>query len=223
MAIADQTIEWRLDTLPRATKKALILLAKMEWIGKSHWYLAGGTALALHAGHRQSQDLDFFTRESNFSFGKLIDHFNKTSWKTTIAREGTVYGELENAKISFIAYPFFYPKKQFDRYGGIRILSPEDIAVMKIIAVSQRGRKRDFIDLYWHIKNRENLIEILNRLPEEYPTVAHDFHHILKSLMYFADADSDPMPKLFFKATWPEVKKYFLKEVPAVTRKLLKL
>lgn len=47
--------------------------------------------------------------------------------------------------MSFIAYPFFVPSKQFLKYGNIRILLPTDIAAMKIVAISQRGRKWDFV------------------------------------------------------------------------------
>ncbi|MBI4128310.1 MAG: nucleotidyl transferase AbiEii/AbiGii toxin family protein, partial [Parcubacteria group bacterium] len=74
------------------------------------------------------------------------------------------------------------------------LLDIRDIAVMKIIVISQRGRKRDFVDLYWYAQHVEPLGAVLERLPDQYPTVAHDYHHILKSLIYFADAEEDPMP-----------------------------
>ena len=94
---------------------------------------------------------------------------------------------------------------------------------MKVIAISQRGRKRDFVDFYWYCKNRESLTDVLHRLPAQYPTVAHDYHHILKSFMYFADAEEDPMPKIFFDVTWREIKKYFQQEVPRITKEFLGL
>jgi len=94
---------------------------------------------------------------------------------------------------------------------------------MKVIAISQRGRKRDFIDLYWCIRNIESLEKIIIRLKTQYPSVAHDFHHILKSMTYFVDAENDPLLKLYFKASWSQVKKLFIDEVPDVTRKLMKL
>ncbi len=103
------------------------------------------------------------------------------------------------------------------------MLDSYDIAVMKIIAISQRSRKRDFIDLYWLCKNQEPVSDILQRLPEQYPTVAHDYHHIIKSLTYFADAEGEPMPKCFFKASWPEIKRFFAREATQAARKLLKL
>lgn len=94
---------------------------------------------------------------------------------------------------------------------------------MKIIAISQRGRKRDFFDLFWYIHHHEPLIDILQRLAAQYPSVAHDYHHILKSLIYFTDADQDPLPKIYFRATWKQVKKYFEKEIPKIAREVTHL
>ena len=103
----------------------------------------------------------------------------------------------------------------------IKILRPLDIAVMKIIAISQRGRKRDFLDLYWCAKNIEPLEKTIKRLKTQYPTVAHDYHHILKSLVYFNDAESDPEPDIYFKASWKDVKNYFEKEILNITNKII--
>jgi hypothetical protein len=102
-------------------------------------------------------------------------------------------------------------------------LSARDIAVMKIIAISQRGRKRDFFDLYWCAKNIEPLEETIKRLKKQYPSVAHDYHHILKSLVYFADAEDDPDPEINFQADWDLVKRYFIKEMPRIMRNIMQL
>ena len=212
------------DILPLKTKKALIFLSKQSWIDKSDWYLAGGTALALQAGHRKSVDLDFFIDKKNIDNSELLNNFLRNDkWKTIINKENTIYGELFGSKISFIAYPFFIPKQKFIRFGFIKILQPVDIAVMKIIAISQRGRKRDFFDLYWCAKNFEPLEKTIRRLKKQYPKVAHNYHHILKSLVYFADAENDPMPRINFNASWLSVKKFFIKEVPKITNKIIGL
>ena len=224
MADVNEAIEkWHINILTRATKRALVFLSHERWLKQSSWYLAGGTALALRVGHRQSRDLDFFSPRDGFSAAAITKHFPRGSWVTYIQREGTLDGTLFGAKMSFIAYPFFVPQEPVLRYGSVRVLPPRDIAVMKIIAVSQRGSKRDFVDLYWYVQRTEPLIEVIRRLPKQYPTVAHDYHHILKSLMYFEDAESDPLPKLFFPADWRMMKAYFRREVPKVARKLLKL
>jgi predicted nucleotidyltransferase component of viral defense system len=218
---AQSSITWYLDALPTETRKPFLYLSEQKWLKDSSWYLAGGTALALQVNHRQSLDLDFFTQKKEFNLENLLSRLVNKHWKTDIARENTVYGELMGAKVSFIAYPFFVPKQSFNYYGAIPVLQTRDIVVMKLIAVSQRGKKRDFIDLYWYINNREKIETILRQLPKQCPGIDHNFHHILKSLVYFEDAEGDPMPKLLFPVTWQEVKRYFQREVPRVSKKLI--
>lgn len=218
-------MQWRLETVPTKTRSAFEFLSKEEWLVRDGWYLAGGTALALQAGHRQSLDLDFFTPQKTFApaavTGKLPD--DTTIWKPEIVKEGTIYGAIRGAKVSFIAYPFFVPAVPKLKYGSVEVLDKDDIAVMKIIAISQRGRKRDFVDLFWYAKNVAPLAMVIEKLPKQYPTVAHNFHHIIKSMLYFDDAENDIMPTLFFDATWEDIKKYFRAEVPRIAKKLLRL
>ncbi|MEI6237926.1 MAG: nucleotidyl transferase AbiEii/AbiGii toxin family protein [bacterium] len=210
--------------IPSETKEAFLFLSEQPWLSHSGWYLAGGTALALQTGNRKSVDLDFFTTEKYFDNTEITNHFAENkSWETTIDKKNTIYGSLFNAKISFIAYPFFIPKQDFIRYGSIKILQPTDTAVMKVIAVSQRGRKRDFFDLFWCAKNIEPLESLIKRLKEQYPSVAHDYNHILKSLVYFEDAESDPEPEIYFKTSWKEVKDFFEEEIPKITKVLLEI
>lgn len=172
--------------------------------------------------HRQSVDLDFFYARHTFDIDTLERQLSQTKqWKTSLRDTGTLYGTLAKAKVSFIAYPFFVPDKKKIRIGDVRILLKEDIAVMKIIAVSQRGRKRDFIDLYWYCLNRESLAFVLARVPKQYPGQEHNIQHFLKSLVYFEDAEADPMPKIFFEVTWKKVKEFFQEEVPSIAKDVL--
>ena len=215
-------IEFHTESLPRRTLQALDFLSKGKWLDDPKWYLAGGTALALQAGYRKSVDLDFFTTDKGFNVKTFLVKFSDyKDWKATIEENNTLYGELLGAKVSFIAYPFFVPKQEYIRYGSVNVLQMRDIAVMKIVAISQRGRKRDFFDLYWCAHNIEPLLEIIKRLPEQYPSVAHDYHHILKALVYFDDAETDPDPELNFKVSWKQVKTFFKKEIPLIMNKLV--
>lgn len=219
---SEEQLNLHWDVLPLATKRAADFLHDQEWIGKSGWYLAGGTALALQVGHRKSVDLDFFTTQPSFRTASVINNFTGNDrWHADTAEDNTIYGELFDCKISFIAYPFFVPKQEFLSYGNIKIIQPKDVAVMKIIAISQRGKKRDFFDLYWLVHNLEPLEEMIKRLKDQYPSVAHDYHHILKSLVYFEDAENDPLPDIHFKATWSDIKKFFTKEIPIIMNKLI--
>lgn len=217
-------INFHLSILPRSAKKALDFLAGQPWLKDYRWYLAGGTALSLSAGIRKSVDLDFFTGLKEFNNNDLLSNFiNNDNWQTVINSKNTVYGKLFKTKVSFIAYPFFVPKQEILNYGYVKILQPLDIAVMKIVAISQRGRKRDFFDLYWCANNIEPLEKLVKRLKVQYPSVAHDYHHILKSLVFFEDAENDPAPELNFKASWQEIKKFFIKEAPKITKNIIKL
>lgn len=217
--------DFYLDKLPRVTRKAFLFCVEhLDFLADSKWYLAGGTALALQAGHRQSLDLDFFLPQADFQATDLERKLVATGeWTTSFRQEGTMYGVLVGAKVSFIAYPFFKPSAQRIQCGNIFILVPSDIAAMKTIAISQRGRKRDFIDLYWYCKNREPLFQVIQKGVKGYTGQEHNINYILRSFVYFADAEQDPMPKIFFKATWKEIKTYFQREVPRITKEFLGL
>jgi hypothetical protein len=211
-----------LSTLPPVTRRAFGAIKDFPLLKTGGWYLAGGTALALQAGHRQSVDMDFFTAKKKFQEIALErDLLASGNWVTTFRQEGTVYGTFMGAKASFIAYPFFVPAQPFISCGTMHILHASDIAVMKIIAMSQRGRKRDFVDLYWYCKNREPLEDVIARVPVQYPGQQHNIPHFIKSLTYFDDADRDPMPKIFFKAEWSGIKRFFRKEAVAIAKRLL--
>jgi hypothetical protein len=212
----------RLEALEPATERAFLYCAELPFLARSSWYLAGGTALALQAGHRSSVDLDFFTPRARFAeraFEALLLGTGK--WTTSLRQSGTIYGSLMDVRMSFISYPFFQPSSERISFGNITMLSPHDIAAMKIVAVSQRGRKRDFVDLYWYCVNREKLVNVIERAVRQYPGQEQNVNHFLRSLAYFEDAERDPMPKIFFNATWKDIKKYFEREVPKIAKEIL--
>lgn len=215
--------QFHLDILPKATLRAFKKCAEISLFARGKWYLAGGTALALQAGHRQSVDLDFFTEREKFDEKKMEKLLTSQGrWITTSLSKGTLYGEFMGAKLSFIAYPFFMPTMPTCKYGAITIMTPINIAVMKITAISQRGRKRDFFDLYWICQNVKPLSEIIPRVHKQY-AVRQNPTHILKSLVYFEDAESDPEPEIYFKANWNTVKSFFIQEIPIIAKKVMNL
>ncbi|MBI2443891.1 MAG: nucleotidyl transferase AbiEii/AbiGii toxin family protein [Candidatus Magasanikbacteria bacterium] len=210
-----------LNRLSPATQRGFALCQKLALLKIGGWYLAGGTALALQAGHRQSVNLDFFTTKP--AFNELTverELFATGEWRTDLRERGTIFGVMGKAKMSLISYPFFLPAGPVLQCGAVTVLPPADIGAMKIIAISQRGRKRDFVDLYWLCKNRESLRDIILRAARQYPGQENNIAHLLKSLEYFVDAEEDAMPKLFFPASWAEIKKFFRREVKAVAEEL---
>lgn len=209
------------DALPKATAKAFMRCSEINFFSRGAWYLAGGTALALQGGHRRSVDLDFFTKKKLFNEKKIEENMSECGeWITNFISNGTLYGEFLGAKMSFIAYHFFTPTESMRKHGTISILAPLDIAVMKIIAISQRGRKRDFFDLYWICQNARPLYDILLRVHKQY-SVSQNIVHILKALVYFEDAESDPEPEIYFDANWKKVKSFFIKEILKIAKEIL--
>ena len=212
-----------LDILPLATRKAFLACSSLPFFSSGDWYLAGGTALAIQVGHRQSVDLDFFTPNKTFDEKRVAEILSESGkWETTSISQGTLYGKFLSAKGSFISYPFFTPTKPFLQAGTISIITPSNVAAMKIVAISQRGKKRDFIDLHWISQEVQPLWESIQQAERQY-SVSQNPNHLLKSLTYFEDAENDPLPDLFFKTSWAEVKKYFQREVPIIARKVIGL
>ena len=213
------------EVLPLQTQEAFKACINFSLLVEKNWYLAGGTALALQVGHRSSEDLDFFTSEKEFDI-ELLERLIPAigNWETTQTERGTLYGILNGASVSFIAYPFYRPSSERIGCGAIRMLVPDDIMAMKIVAVSQRGKKRDFIDLYWYLAiHGGSLSGTIQRTLEQFPDREHNLAHFLKSLVYFEDAEDDPMPRLHFEADWNEIKDYFKKKVPVATKELVGL
>ena len=89
---------------------------------------------------------------------------------------------------------------------------------MKIDAIATRGARRDFIDLFFICQSGYRLKQLLDIYDKKYKNLAATEIHIMKSLVYFEDAESDEMPKMLKETKWEDIKKYFEDEV----RKIIK-
>jgi len=207
------------QTLSGNTKTILAVLGDSGILANS--YLAGGTGIALQLGHRISVDLDFFTPEE-FDVDLLIknlyqiDHFELEEKK-----QGTVIGEFDNMKFSLFVYkyPVILPLKSF---LNISIMDVCEIGAMKLEAIATRGKKRDFIDLYFIAEKVERLENILRLYNKKYGEFGNKMFHIIKSLTYFDDAEEDEMPRMIIAVDWLNIKKFFETEVQKIAKKFIK-
>lgn len=197
-------------------KKRAGLLNKLGVLEKYKFYLAGGTALALQVGHRTSLDFDFYT-ERAFDSHKIREEFDRRFKKVQeiYVAEDTLSLEVNNIGISLFkySYPLIRPLRKVE---SVYIASLEDIAAMKIIAISQRGIKRDFIDIYF-LMEEFGLKRIMEFTKEKYPMF--NIYVGLQGLVYFKDADEDLEKerfRLLKDINWKEVKDYILREVGRV-------
>ncbi|MDI6732746.1 MAG: nucleotidyl transferase AbiEii/AbiGii toxin family protein [Planctomycetota bacterium] len=197
-------------TLYRNTEEILDRLGWLKLPPKT--YLAGGTGLALQLGHRISVDLDFFT-PSKFIPKQIASRLRlSVSLNAEQAIHGTIIGNIGQIRFSLFHYdyPLLVSCKHFLK---IKVADIKDIAAMKIAALTGRGTKRDFVDLYF-LCQKINLKQILVFYRRKYDVTAKNgLVHIQKSLVYFNDAEVDPMPQMLIPITWENVKRYFEKEV----------
>lgn len=169
----------------------------------SDFFLVGGTALALQLGHRISIDLDFFSvkpLKTNELIGVLEEEYQAEIFQLT---DNTIVGKVNDVKIDFIAHQ--YPLlKELKMENHIRLSSLEDIAAMKLNAIKNRGSKKDFVDLYFLLK-QFSLTEMLSLVNKKYSNNVDVL--TLKSLVYFDDAELQPDCEMRIAVTWDEVKK----------------
>lgn len=185
-----------------------------------NFYLAGGTGLALQLGHRKSIDFYFFSIQS-FNTNNHINMLqNCGEFKLLNEAKGTVTGIFNGIKISFFHYnyPLLWDLK---RFRNIKVASPKEIGLMKFTAIAGRGTKKDFIDLYWIGTTICALTELFSCFDKKYGST-YNLYHILKSLIYFEDADKDKNPKMLEPVDWIEIKEFFIKEEEKIFNKFYK-
>ena len=177
------------DILDENRKNILPLLDKL----KDTFYLAGGTALALQIGHRDSIDFDFFTEQpidTQKLFETLRNIFQGHSL-TKIQEETNTLSIIidEHVKMSFFTYSYPLLKDPINE-EHLRVAEMEDIACMKLSAITGRATNKDYIDLYYimHIIPLTRLLELAR---QKFPSL--DTNLILKSLVYFDDVSNEPI------------------------------
>lgn len=164
----------------------------------SDYVLVGGTSLALQIGHRNSIDLDFFSKkeiDESLFLEKLNQFGNVIVLKSS---KNILITSINGIKTDFVNYnyPWISEKKIVDK---IPLASMEDIAAMKLNAISGRGNKKDFIDLFF-LLNEFSLEQMINFYRRKY--TQHSEFGMLKSITYFDDADKEEAPEIFLDFDW---------------------
>ena len=144
------------EILTREQIDLLPLVGKFE----KDFILVGGTAIALHIGHRQSIDFDLFSYEEfkNEKIKRKILRYGKI--EETYVSEPQEYTFLLNSvKMTFLTYP--YEVKNVVLFDKI-IQMPDllSLAAMKAFALGRRGKWKDYVDLFFILKNFHSMKEI---------------------------------------------------------------
>ncbi len=175
-----------LDLLDNQRREVLNRLEKF----KDEMVLGGGTALALQVGHRKSYDFDLlvFAPIADKVWRKAKQVLGPGCMKTLDTIDQLSLVTRENVAVTFLyeEHPLLFPALETTY---TKLARPKDIAVMKAYTVGRRGKWRDYVDLYFLLKDHISLPEIVELAERRY---GGDFsrRQFLEQLVYFKDLDN---------------------------------
>ncbi len=206
------------SVLPQDAQTALAVLGKSSIVQDG--YLAGGTALALQMGHRQSVDFDFFSEKAFDALEMSRSLQALGSFKEDTVEKNTLLGTFNSVKYSYFYYP--YPMIQAaTKYTGVSIAHIHDIAAMKLVAITDRNTKKDFIDLYTLVNHGVSIDQMFSLYDEKYHVFEANTFTLIKSMTFFIDADTDDMPQMLVPISWEKIKQFFSAEAIRLGKKYL--
>jgi len=184
--------------------------------------MAGGTCLALQIGHRISIDFDFFTQEefNETSRTQLINKLKDLgSFELIENKEGTLHARFNGVPLSFFYYSYKLLKPTTS-WKAIRLATLEDIAPMKLNAIIGRGSKKDFVDLFM-ISKKIRLKTIFDLCIKKFSNYPSFYLQAARALVFFNDANREPMPKMLINLNWDDVKFFFETEIKKIMNTVL--
>lgn len=206
------------ETVTAATLDLIAKLMRDPFL--QNFYLVDGTALSLKIGHRKSIDIDLFT-SYDFNSETLGDYLRRQyEADLTVLVKNCVKGQINGVEFDFISHR--YPSvKPLETIEGIRMMSLEDIAAMKINAIVGSGKRiKDFIDIYYLLKTID-YGDMLKFYCAKYPDVT--FEMAKSSLLYHKDIDFNvPVAIYDTKLKWKDIEASIAKAIHGYERALRK-
>lgn len=194
--------------LTKNQQELLPLISKFS----PQFYMVGGTALALQLGHRRSIDFDLFSDKdfkNDIIIKKIIRDYPIS--QTFINSRGELTIKVNEVKMTWYHFPFVVPH-EVDWEKIITLPDVKTIAAMKVYALGQRAKWKDYVDLYFIFK-KYSLAEIVSWANQLFPNQINE-RLLREQLDYFADIDySEAVEYLPGMAVSDEIVKQELKEI----------
>jgi hypothetical protein len=185
------------EILPADTAESWELLAPAV---PTEAYLAGGTAIAVHLGHRVSRDLDFFYHSDAVDLDALARTLATIGpLAITTRAPGALNAVFSRTKVQFLHADEVGPQRLLSepvQVEGLRVAELDDLFAMKLKVVGDRGELRDYFDLMVIEQRTGRTVEegmqlFLRRYQPQYPQQA--LGHIVRGLGYFDDVEPDDL------------------------------
>ena len=178
---------------------------------KRSFYLVGGTAIALHIGHRHSIDFDLFTAK-NLNKSRIKQKVFELSYnkKTLFSDVDQIHFYINEVKATFFYYP--YPVEHTEILKDvISMPSLLSLAAMKAFALGRRAKWKDYVDLYFLLKNYHTLNEVSNKAKELFDQMFSE-KLFREQLAFHKDIDySEPVEYMSgFEVDEKEVKEFLI-------------
>ena len=142
------------------------------------------------------------------------------TFKENVARGISLIGQFEGVKFSYFHYPYSLLETPM-KFCGVSVAHPHDIAAMKLVAITDRGTKKDYIDLYELIHQGISLETMFTLYEQKYHVLESNQLTLTIALQYFDEADKTEMPHMIHPISWDEVKQFFAKESIRLGKNLL--
>jgi len=203
----------RLECLLGKTKNVFQKITQNDYM--KNFVLVGGSALALHLCHRQSEDLDFFTYSDSFNFSlneinKITKNFQKEIVNISDEQMDIF---LDGVKVTFFnaKWKLLKPKK----IQNINVASLEQIAIMKTNTLFLRAKYRDYYDLYFLSKKIgvQKIYELSKNILD-----GINFKLFATALVYIEDIEDEKVDHLLpkKKLTLKNIRTYFENELKKI-------
>jgi len=198
----------KLECLLSDAREVLEKLVKNDYL--KNFVLVGGSALAIHLCHRQSEDLDFFTFKDEFSYEKIKKMTTNFDREIVNISNEQIDMFLDRVKVTFFnaKWKFLTPSNE----NRLNVATLEQLAIMKSNVLFLRAKYRDYYDLYFLTKKLglRKIYELSKNTLE-----GINFKLFASALLYIDDIEDENIDYLMPKEriTLKEIRNYFENEL----------
>ena len=191
------------------------------------FYLTGGTALsACYLDHRLSEDIDLFSRRQLDEqrllsiMASVIKKFHASSTHARVQDRITYEISIPHQKPLKIDYVFY----DFDQLenpnsiNGLQVDSFTDIAVNKLLSISQRCAAKDYVDLYFILK-KYTFWDLMHGVEHKFKIELEPLY--LSSLLYRI-TEIDALPIIKKKLSLEQLQEFFKNQAVTLASKFVK-
>ena len=177
------------------------------------YYLAGGTALALQIGHRISVDFDFFSLKKipPGLLARIRKIFKESKIEIIVNHSKQLTVNIDGVNLTIVKYPF-PPMFALKDYKGVKLLSISEIAAAKAYILGRRATLKDYVDLYYVLKEKYlTLVKLIRMAEKQYEEF--DPRLFMEQLIYLKDVEDAKVQFLKKSVTKDQLQAFFEKEI----------